>query len=143
MREFKKEDIIINGNSTHTVVPYRGIDSTQTIILIDNGSNGTIDDSVLVVNVTSVRDYQSLQQEIRLYPNPAGQLLTLSYPPYMPAGARLHIADLTGRLLYNAPLDASKDHAQISLTQFIPGVYMLRITDVQGSTVFAEKFVKQ
>lgn len=75
--------------------------------------------------------------EVRVYPNPATQTLTVSGAS---AGTRLGIYDALGRLMKQTVLKGGKD--QIDVRQLSAGIYIMRFTDKNGRRGNV-KFVKE
>lgn len=68
---------------------------------------------------------------VALYPNPAQDLLTLSFTNEQPGAARVRILDLQGRVLLSRELRAGNEH-QISLEGLTAGTYTV-VTETDSS----------
>ncbi|MEK9137206.1 MAG: T9SS type A sorting domain-containing protein, partial [Bacteroidota bacterium] len=82
---FAHADVVLDSTSTHFIVPMWDSLRTRPVrILIDRGNNGTIDDSVFVVNQATNVDppLAALPHDYRLdqnYPNPFNPSTTIRY----------------------------------------------------------------
>ncbi len=78
---------------------------------------------------------------VEVYPNPAGNFVTIDYPGYLPAGRQgssnnattLDIFSADGKLLKSMPIRNSK--TQVDIAELFSGVYIARITDNNTTTV--------
>ncbi len=87
-----------------------------------------------VYNVTlDVNDLASLNQQITVYPNPAGQLVYIASPVVV----SVSLSSIDGKLLLQGD-----DVRQVDLGNFADGVYMLRIMDQNGVFIRHEKLIK-
>lgn len=83
---------------------------------------------------TSVTDISNTTGAIKLYPNPAGNTISVEVDTYQP-GDMLYITDITGKEVFSLPVTTSIMHTDIG--GLSNGVYMLRIN---GTT---HRFIKQ
>jgi len=70
----------------------------------------------------------TLEQKIRCYPNPAGEVLFIDLPAT--ESALVEIYDMQNRKVYTAQKEQGLN--SISTAGFVPGVYILRISDANG-----------
>jgi hypothetical protein len=121
----------INGatNATYTVT----VNGAYQVIV---SANGCTDTSAVynVTNVTGINTVNSLANLISVYPNPATDMVTIISP--VPVNA--DIADIEGRVISSV-----KNTNKLSLSSLTNGIYLLRITDKQGTLIKVEKVVKQ
>jgi hypothetical protein len=100
---FAHADVVLDSTSTHFIVPVWDSLRTRLVrILIDRGNNGTIDDSVFIVNQATDVDQMpvALPQEYRLeqnYPNPFNAATVIQYAIPIQGHVTLKIYDLLGR----------------------------------------------
>jgi hypothetical protein len=84
----------------------------------------------------------SAPRELLVYPNPAGEQLTLEWnsdgDPFL-----VEIVDISGRVLYSEQVNNNTGayRKTISLGEFASGLYFVRITDRKGVT--AQKFIRE
>lgn len=83
---------------------------------------------------TSVTDISNTTGAIKLYPNPAGNTISVEVDTYQP-GDMLYITDITGKEVFSLPVTTSIMHTDIG--GLSNGVYMLRINST------SHRFIKQ
>ena len=88
---------------------------------------GEITDGVTSYVLTDVSVTDLEAGDIRLFPNPAEDLITLQSPAQM---KQIHISDITGRVVYSEILDAGE--RKIQTHQFESGMYIVRILTDEG-----------
>ncbi|MEO7174207.1 MAG: T9SS type A sorting domain-containing protein [Saprospiraceae bacterium] len=77
-----------------------------------------------------LEDYDSENQELRIFPNPAKDLLQISG---IQSGSRLQIVDLNGQVFYSARSDMNQN--KINLADFPPRCYYLKVVTDTSSKV--------
>lgn len=70
---------------------------------------------------------------IRLYPNPAGSFTWLELPECQ--GGSVSIFDVMGRWVQDVALEGDSVRGQLEVSDFVPGVYFLRIRTAAGERV--------
>ena len=75
-------------------------------------------------------DKQLDKKHTRIYPNPSNGIIKIEG---VSIGSQIQIIDFTGQTLYNAPIN-SKNY-QLNLDKLLKGIYLLRLTDRNGSEV--------
>ena len=98
--------------------------------------NIVIDDNALTGT-----DEQDFANGIFLFPNPASNLLNVTFRQPLAGESTLFIADLQGRLVSQQKLEAAQQQLKLDLGQFADGIYFLTVRTADG--VFAKKFVVQ
>lgn len=83
---------------------------------------------------TSLTEVSNTTGAIKLYPNPAGNTISVEVDTYQP-GDMLYITDITGKEVFSLPVTTAIMHTDIS--RLSNGIYMLRIN---GTT---HRFIKQ
>ena len=98
--------------------------------------------AVTVQTVTAVNDYSGVS-EIKVFPNPASDLLNISFMMEDDTPVLCKIMDVTGKLLYNKQIEANGGliEESVNISEFAKGIYFLRIETSKGTTI--EKFVKE
>jgi hypothetical protein len=92
--------------------------------------------------VTSVDPNSS--EPIVLYPNPAGDAITISMPDMQADQLEVAILDLHGRVIFEKKMDSSAcpgETCEINTGSLHPGIYLLKLNS--GQRVEVRKFVKQ
>jgi hypothetical protein len=87
-----------------------------------------------VTNVTGIDDMQGLASQINVYPNPAKDLVYI----YAPFTVNVQLAGIEGRVIRTV-----KGAKQISMSDLAAGVYLLRITDKDGTVLKVEKLIRE
>jgi hypothetical protein len=113
---------IANGNYKVAVTDTNGCQSMSDIYILSNYTGGT---GVGVKNV-------NLDQQIRIYPNPAANTVHIESP----VTVRTAISSIDGKVLI------SKTSDNIDISGLADGVYIMRIYDENGTAVKTEKLVK-
>lgn len=106
---------------------------SYTVVVSDGNCTDT--SSVYqVTNVTAIDDLQGLARRINVYPNPAKDLVYINAP--FPVNVQL--AGIEGRAIRYL-----KDVKYISIGDLAAGVYLLRITDKEGTVLKNEKLIRE
>ncbi len=115
--------------STYTVTE----NGNYTVVVTDD--NGCTDTSnVYVVDNVNINDIQSIGKHIKVYPNPAEDILFINSP----IAVQVLLTSVEGRVVSRA------DQAtQLSLKDLAPGIYLLHITDQEGQLMKTKKIIKK
>ncbi len=70
---------------------------------------------------------------IKVFPNPASQAVTIQYPA-LPAAGRLRLFDLHGRLLEAHSLPPGAGQLNLPVSHLAPGLYLLEVAGIPGRT---------
>lgn len=97
-------------------------DSLTGYIVGDNGV-------VLKTNNGGVgfNELQSSRSEVKIYPNPNNGIFSISYPFQKEKFSSLEISDINGRCVYSKNLHESSSFQNISLTNIVSGIYVLKV----------------
>jgi hypothetical protein len=103
--------------------------------LIGSSPAGCIDTSDVysVTNYTGIDDVNGLASQIKVYPNPANDLVFVNAP----VKVNLTLTDVTGKAIIT-----SNTGNNISVKGLASGMYLLRITDKNGVFLKTEKLLK-
>jgi hypothetical protein len=66
------------------------------------------------------------------YPNPATEQVTVSVNAS--GDANIEIVDVTGKVVFNAPVTLESGHATVNIAGFDAGVYVINVTTAEGQT---------
>jgi hypothetical protein len=77
---------------------------------------------------------------LSLYPNPAYEVLNLSFPPVKNIGS-VEVFTTEGKKLYASTLQKGNTNSAIDLENFPSGIYLLRYKNDADSSL--TKFIKQ
>ncbi len=67
--------------------------------------------------------------EVKVYPNPANDKLTIQLDNTMEGKAMVEILDLTGKLIYSSTINADFKLQTIDISKVSKGIYYLRISN--------------
>lgn len=90
--------------------------------------------SCLPLNVAVEEENQIRKNELTLYPNPASDILFISYKPQT-KNPKFEIIDVTGRKILTTK------QTQIDVSKLPQGLYLLKVQD--GELIFSKRFIKE
>jgi hypothetical protein len=91
---------------------------------------------IVVQNITSTGVHHPLKSRVKVYPNPAGDIITIDN---LNGISRLEIINLNGRVIEVIDL-SDTEKVDLALNDFSPGIYLIRY--FTGRSSFTTKFVK-
>lgn len=100
---------------------------------LDNDCNGLVDDGVSPTGVQNVQPW-------KLFPNPVREVLTVQYPYSGQLAATILTMD--GRLVQTLKLDFTNNSAEMNLSDLPGGMYVINLTDADGSRRVHARFVR-
>ena len=77
---------------------------------------------------TGVNDYEARQNQLTVYPNPATDHITVSFPGLQ--NGNLFIYNIVGEQIMSREL--ATESSRISVANLSKGIYMVRVTDDNG-----------
>lgn len=125
MKKTSDDGYVLVGEATDINNHYGAPIQRGWIIKVD--SNGCM--SPTACDATAVAEPAAQGNSIKVYPNPASDVLLLSYDNI--SGGRINIMDMTGRML----VDEELSH-RLDIKLLAPGLYVYRIT--QGRKILAQ-----
>ncbi len=108
-----------------------------------NGNDGWYIDEIVIYNcsaVLSVTDLNSIENNIRVYPNPSNGLFTLKKINTIDL-IKAEIFDINGRSIKTVDLSSMQTETEINITNFASGVYFMSLTSKDAKSVI--KLIKQ
>lgn len=116
--------------------------SKTNLVLRDAAGNVVYSDNVEIKTSTSV-DNQANKEQLRLYPNPVGNVLNLSYSGKLGADFSVEIADVNGRVVLKQEIKhwQNGQSAQIEVTSLQKGLFLAKVIK-DNKVVAVERFVK-
>jgi hypothetical protein len=137
-RRFEDLNIPLSANTSHTFVPdWANLTNSQLIVLVDIDNNGTIDDTLLLVNqVTGMGEDQGslltpdsyyLAQN---YPNPFNPSTTISWQSPVGSWQTLKVFDLLGNevaTLVDEYREAGRHEIEFEASNLSSGVYFYQL----------------
>jgi hypothetical protein len=124
-------NVLIPGatNSTYTAIQ----NGTYTVVVGD----ATCTDTSAVYNMNNglaIGDISELAQQIKIYPNPAQDIVYIMAP----IAVNVEVTGIEGRIFKNI-----KNATSISVGDLAAGMYLLRITDKDGTVWKVEKLIRK
>jgi PKD repeat protein len=121
----------LSGSSAQNPIHIYTANGTYTVTLIVTGSNGCTDTTTQVINFVSGVEEAAAMGAMTVYPNPANDLVNITFN--MNAGADVNVLayDMTGKVLVNENQDLSSGttNVQYNTTEWSNGVYFFRVTE--------------
>jgi hypothetical protein len=146
-KHFIQTGIPLGTGTTHIIDPFFvGAAGTQTVVYVDNGSNGSYEDTLFVTEVPAgMGGAPALAGRVRVYPNPATSQINLSFDGVAAGSRIIGIYDLRGSLVRQQQVTNTGKQGTftIPLAGLAPGVYALRVLDDRGRVQHEERFVKE
>lgn len=87
--------------------------------------NGCIDTSDCI-SITGLFDHKNQRETITIYPNPSSGLFTIDYP-FTNESKVYTVSDINGKVVREGVIN--KEKSQLNLSEFVSGIYLLRIED--------------
>ncbi len=104
-----------------------------------NACVGTDSINFMISECVGLNTVSSSASEIKLYPNPAHETITVVKSS---SGiVNLSISDASGRILFNKQLQSAKEI--IDLSKFSNGVYLVSLKNEMGKTERVIKLIKE
>lgn len=97
------------------------------------------DDYIYACGATSNEEIQA-ETEVSIYPNPAGDLFTLSFGDIQTD--RIEIMDMLGKTVKTISTDGLTRHLAIQVNDLKSGLYFIRITDRSGQIITKKLTIK-
>lgn len=138
-----------NFNTTSTAISINGTKKNRTYEYgVQSVCEGTPATSAWVSGTFNTRNNNGAgnrlvqqEEELILYPNPARELLTISWGATSDKPVNLSVVDVTGRVVYqDAGVNSAGGQYQIPVNGWSPGLYLLQISDDSGLLTI-ERFV--
>ena len=150
MGEFMNTSVSMNENSSHLIIPnWENLITQPVLILVDSGNDGTIDDTLEILNqITSVDDDQgsmltpdsyNLAQN---YPNPFNPTTKISWQTPVGSHQTLKIYDVLGNevaTLVDEFREAGRYEITFDASNLASGIYFYRLN--AGSFVETKKMI--
>lgn len=143
-RQFSATNLSLNPNAAHQVNSFFG--NGQTVVFVDEGLNGTLEDTLFVPQVPlgSFDVESSDSKKFTVYPIPVNDLLTIQAHEISKGNYDVVVADVNGKILLKQKTDyATGLTSTLDCSQLPSGNYFLFIRDAAEQVIQVEKFTKQ
>lgn len=100
------------------------------LIITDKNNTQLYSEVINLKNVTSIDQSQNTNSELKVYPVPANDVVTMNFTGAKQANAKLEIYNLTGKLMYTENFNAVKgsNSKTIQVNNLQTGIYIGKIT---------------
>lgn len=143
IKQFMAGDITLPPNTSHSIQTLSS--NGQIIVIVDNGSNGSNEDTLFITQVPlSITDSELSLNQIMLYPVPAQESVQLLFKVPVINAFDIVISDMSGRMVKRLE-NISKTAVYpvtVQLNDVAAGNYILSVQQ-HGKTLYSSKFVKQ
>lgn len=126
----------LTGNTSHTIDPY--YNGNDISISVDNGLDGTVDDTYTVTGWPVGMGNVIQQNGIKVYPNPTDDVLSIDFG--VAGKYQIMITDVVGKTLYST---STATNATIPMGQYPAGIYLIQVADEKGRVLMKDKIMKQ
>jgi len=146
--KFQNNNIQLTQNTTHKLVPNWGnISALQLTIYVDEGNDGTIDDTLYIENTVDVEDQGTLLSPnsynlAQNYPNPFNPTTTIQYSIPQHSNVTLKVYDILGNevaTLVNEEKGRGVYSVSFDASQLSSGIYLYRLQ--AGSFIETKKMI--
>lgn len=138
---YPEKNVFIDANTSHTLIPnWQNINNDGVIIKVDNGNDGTIDETSNLNNFTNISAID-LKLLATVYPNPLKGKFKIECGENVNF-AIISVYDMQGSQILNFQLKnlQTKWTHEVDLTSFSNGAYLLKI--VTDKKVFEKILIK-
>jgi hypothetical protein len=147
IKQFKTSGIPIGSNESHIVDPFYATSSGfQTVVYVDNGSNGSYEDTLFIPNVPlMLTDNPVSENDFVHRPNPTRDILYADINFNNPQPLQWKLTDMHGKTLQQGRVDMqfSTETISINLQAYRAGIYHLQWLDATNKVIYTETIEKQ
>ena len=142
IRDFKANNIPLGPNTSHTVIPYfDGPTGKQVVVQLDNGNDGSVDDTIMLANVTGINQIFRNSEEVKVYPSPFVERITVELATKEARQYHVSVSDITGKNKYRQSFNQKA--LNIPTEQWASGLYMITVFNDAGQIIYIEKLIKE
>ena len=118
-------------------------ETTTYTVEVTSGDQHVFDSVDVAVYCLGTDDRLADRVQLELYPNPAGNVVTLNFDAEEKADIQLTVFTLTGKLKLTQPILLQRGRTSFALDigNLNPGVYLVRISD--GKQMFSIRMIKK
>ncbi|RQO30099.1 hypothetical protein DBR32_10965 [Taibaiella sp. KBW10] len=125
------DTVIIGATQSTYTVSRNG--NYKVVVTTPEGCSDT-SEVYAVTNVTSLKDVYGVATQIKIYPNPAVDMLYIESP----VAVQTVLTSVEGRVMIH-----TKNQKKVNLATVVPGIYFLKILDKEGGLIKVEKVIKK
>lgn len=137
--QFMHSGISIGNNTKHTIDPFYATGSGfQTVVYIDSGMNGSLEDTLFVPNVPLGSTYSNYAvAQVAIYPNPAHDQLLVNIQHPEATSVDWDLCSVQGAVLRRGQFDyrPGQEALRLSVEGIPPGLYQMRFRAQSGWTI--------
>ena len=96
---------------------------------------GTSSDLQMFTTIVDGIEELSFGANVKVYPNPANELLIIEINSELEVGSRIQLLDMQGKIVFNERIlnQLNEYRNEISTSDLAPGMYLLQISDDENS----------
>lgn len=147
VKQFTASNVDITGQTSHIIDPYfNGGQGLQTAVIIDNGMNGSNDDTLFVLQVPlGIDEHINNADYISLYPNPTQNKFHVKIAKQVSETYQILLTDLYGRIILNEHVNhkTGTNSYAFDISKQSAGMYFVMVLDKNKKSIFMEKLVKE
>ena len=117
---------VITGESTTATITWSDTYKGQAVIKVESGNSCGQDEKTMTVTVKNSTDINEYSINALIYPNPTSGIINIEVEGLQ----RLTVTSILGQTVYDQEVD--NDKAQIDMSQFGVGTYLIRIQSERG-----------
>ena len=134
---------IINDATEHSVEEFNDL---GVVVWLQNSSSLMVYNSTNAVEAPlSVKDVASTGNPISMYPNPAGNLVTLSFNSGNTGNATVRVMDVVGKTVLELPLvslSSGSNQIQLNTESLVSGIYLVQV-NVNGKVNTSQLVIRK
>ena len=134
-----------NNNDSFNVIYEENTGTGARTCTINVSGNGVSTTYILTQDYHTSISNNTSNNNIKIYPNPTLDILTIEIDKIIDNRYRMHLFDLLGNIIMDEELTSNDNKIvkQLNISNLSSGVYMLQITDTYGSVIKYERIVKK
>lgn len=137
--EWQASNIDIDGATDHLILIQPDDEQNQVVILVDEGQDGTIEDTLFHILSTTIYDVLSVAS-VTTYPNPTSDVLHISVISIQSGSYKIRLYNTVGDFVSEKPLNTSMNTStEIRVSHLPSGLYFLEVVGPSGELVATKK----
>ncbi len=147
VKHFKANTLPLDPNTSHIIDPYySGVNGFQTVIYVDNGINGSDDDTLFIPQIAlSIDEINHNIKEIKIFPNPSNNQFNISATLANAGKYEVVLCNLEGKIVHREMVEFNKNQntKSINISSLSSGAYIVFLFDMDKKMVYKEKLIKK